>query len=446
MGSIHIYHHKLTLFIFCILLFSCGNKETNTAYLNVKDSTRKKFEQHCLLCDSLKTIHPYTAITECNQALKVGKPWAGKKEIVLVLCNQAKAFSFVGNYTEQLRVMLEALRLVEDADDVPLKISVYKQLAVCNYYLGNYKEAILIDEKILEVAKSTHDTVLIAGSLNNIGDAYKNIGEPKDEIKYYQEAIYFILDKNGQPRNLEYYCTILGNMGVAYKKMGQYQEALAYCRKSLYPRKNLPHKGYYAGSLKDIGVIYEEMGNLDSAIYYQKWCILEVKDIDGKEWLSEAYDHLRNIYVKLGQWDSAYKYQELYINIENDRTNTASIREQGLLQARYEHEKALEKERIIYETAERVKEGQISMQRFLLYILFIIILFVIALFLFSSSKNIKMRRLNAELGGKNVSIATLMKEIHHRVKNNLQIISSILNIQQRNQNNPELKEAFKDAN
>jgi two-component sensor histidine kinase/tetratricopeptide (TPR) repeat protein len=440
------YRSNQTLLIICLLLFSCIKKEAGSDHPVVSEKTKNEFTGYCLICDSLKGTRPYEAITACDQALETGKDWADKSDIVKVLCNKASAFSFLGNYTEQLKIMLEALRMAEGLEDIHLKVAVLKQLAICNYYLGYYKDAIKIDEKILEVARSINDTVLIAGSLNNIGDAYEPIGNPRQEIKYYEEALTFILDNNGNPRRIDYYCTILGNIGVAYKKLKQYDKAMEFTRKSMNTRKTLPHKGYYAGSLKDMGIIYEELGQPDSAIYYQMQCISEVKDIDGREWLSEAYAHLQAIYVKQHKWDSAYKYQELYIQIENERNNLTTIREQGLLQARYEHETMLERERIIFETGKKIKEDQIAIQRFLLYLLAFLSLLVIALFFRSSVRNKKTKKLNAELETKNQSIATLMKEIHHRVKNNLQVISSILSIQQRTIKNEEFKEAFKDAN
>jgi two-component sensor histidine kinase len=56
-----------------------------------------------------------------------------------------------------------------------------------------------------------------------------------------------------------------------------------------------------------------------------------------------------------------------------------------------------------------------------------------------------MQKLNREMLEKNKKIENLITEIHHRVKNNLQIISSILDMQLRNVDDLESKEAFKDA-
>jgi two-component sensor histidine kinase/tetratricopeptide (TPR) repeat protein len=438
--------HTLLWIVVLLFFISCNeNKKTSTPH-SVDDKIKNEFAAHCSQCDSLKTLKPYKALEACDKALKTGTSWAPKKDLIEVLGNKATAYNFVGNYTEQLNTILKATELAKELNDIHVKIDVMRQLANCNYYLGNYQKTIDIDQKVFDISSVIHDTVLMAASLNNMGDAYKHIGPPEIEIQYYQRAIEYILDRNGNPRNKEYYYTMLGNMAVTYKKMRQYEVALKYCRLSMMMRKNLPHKGYYAGSLKDMGVIYYDLGRVDSAIYYHMQCIKEVKGIDGKEWLAESYFHLKYIYMKKERWDSAFKYQELFHKTENRRVNAQSIKEQTLLQTKYEYEKDLERERTFYEDKKMMEDMETQRQRYFLMGALVLSIVILILLGFNWVRYQKMKKLNAEMAVKNNSIANLMKEIHHRVKNNLQVISSMLNIQQRNIDDPALKTAFKDAN
>lgn len=62
-------------------------------------------------------------------------------------------------------------------------------------------------------------------------------------------------------------------------------------------------------------------------------------------------------------------------------------------------------------------------------------------------KNIweELQKTNSQLASKNKENVTLLKEVHHRVKNNLQIVVSLLRIQNVNAESEETKEHFKTA-
>jgi len=64
---------------------------------------------------------------------------------------------------------------------------------------------------------------------------------------------------------------------------------------------------------------------------------------------------------------------------------------------------------------------------------------------FQQFVQIELKSANKELEEKNLEITTLLKEVHHRVKNNLQIVISLLRIQQSELNSEEMKSQFQEA-
>lgn len=111
----------------------------------------------------------------------------------------------------------------------------------------------------------------------------------------------------------------------------------------------------------------------------------------------------------------------------------------------------------IYETAEKEKkilEQDLRLRnyriRVILAVASVVLLGVVLLFLYSRFRS--KRKNEAALSKKNTEIQQaleqreiLLREIHHRVKNNLQLISSLLNLQAISQGG-ENRELFKEAN
>jgi len=165
---------------------------------------------------------------------------------------------------------------------------------------------------------------------------------------------------------------------------------------------------------------------LDSLWYY----------IDKLEYQSHAYYHLRAVYFedkkvlaqKRNQVDSAYAFLQKSIDFERKARWEADQEEISQNAATF----ALQKEKI---KAEGLKKASDRLKVLLSILSFLSIM--IALFWFNAQKNRKhisqqntlISERNAELNKALTSHATLLSEVHHRVKNNLQLVISLLDLQ-----------------
>lgn len=81
----------------------------------------------------------------------------------------------------------------------------------------------------------------------------------------------------------------------------------------------------------------------------------------------------------------------------------------------------------------------------LLFLLFLILLLGGVFGRMMNKTNKKIKEAKLEIIKRNDEKSVMLKEIHHRVKNNLQVVNSLLRIQSRNIDNKDVKDVFKSA-
>lgn len=368
-----------------------------------------------------KAMKGYTAIgNKKGQAttwFKIG--WVHKKK---------------GELEDALEADLKALKLMEDIDDKLGIAGAYSRLSEDVSMQGRQAEALDYAIKTIDICEKNNLKEELVYGYTAAGAASIAMHKHEDALHYFDKAYTLATSLGFDPMNM---CDFMNNRGNALKRLGRYKEALAEYEATMVLAKKTNYTNAITAVTANLGEINLLLENYAAALPFQLETVrLQEKDGDLSN-LTENYGHVSTIYEKLGNYKDALTY-ERKARLMRDST------------AKMESDKAMSEMLTRYETGKKEatiasQEKQISQQRLVQW-LSIGVAALLAGFLFFGWRSYRARNVaNRLLAAKNAENELLLKEIHHRVKNNLEVVSSLLALQSAQIDDPHTKDAMQEG-
>ena len=343
-----------------------------------------------------------------------------------------------GDITKALATLMESKMILDKTDLSKLdtsskrkligeKLILFNTLANFHNQLGDKEKAIVNYDKAYKMALVLKSKKYAGVILNNKADLLLKQHKNNEALITLLQAKKLKKDGNANAFSIT---STNQNIGLAYMKLGNYKKALKNINTALdFFIQNKIFSGIMESSAIKSRILYFLKDYNQSVTYglKSKEIALKNKDIEGE---SKACKYLSDSYEKLGKYKLALQNYKAYKHAMDKVFNEKNIKKitQIEMQADFERDKEIQKIKI--ENQKKQSKATIK-----LLIISVIALFLIAglLLRFNTIK----RKNNEKLKDKNKQISealainkVLFKETHHRVKNNLQIINSLLNMQQ----------------
>ncbi len=354
--------------------------------------------------------------------------------------SQARCLVFYGfletskeNYEKANGYLLRALALNQRIGFTLGKCDALNRLGIIAKSRKEFEKALDYFSKIIQSAETTNTTYFLTAAIHNSGLIYSELKQFEKAEKFLKRSLkrrenrksftskiqgFYALALLEERRTNETLAMAFRDSMLHYQKLGKFSKSLV--DSYLYRNKYYLSKGFVSKARVSINQALEELKNVNSHATKHMVFQANAATYKAEKKADKAYEYLklsqnyRDSLYALEQMESAEKFNAL-ISAERYALEINQLQGENNLQ-------------------------QLAIQKQNTFVAYMIATLMLlgGILLFLYYRNRIRKKQNDELAEKNSIIQKsledreiLLKEIHHRVKNNLQIVSSMLNLQTR---------------
>ena len=349
-------------------------------------------------------------------------------------------YSAMTEQDKALAEYLKALREFEQGTDPWYTAMAHNNIGSIYEKEERFDDAIPQYRQARRIFAELRDTVWEANVSNNLGNIHYVRKAYDSAAVLYTQAIELL----GAVGMHAFAAQIRMNLGNLYGTQGDHAQALRMMRSARagYPRNEVDLN--LASILINLGRQQGFNGISDSALLNIRQGLQLATTLHAGAVVADAEEFLAEYYEERGRPDSALVHFKRMRHVEDSLLNAERSAQIAEMQVKYESGK---KDVELAENRAKLERRDLTIKAVAAGAVLLLLsgLFAFRAYRVKKRTSEALAMKNAIIDGQLKEKELLLREIHHRVKNNLQVVSSLLSIQSRGITDDKAREAVRES-